>query len=78
MSKTKLHDSQRAPCLLPLKGMIVLEVFKTNWLKVELPDGQFPLVSVGPVILADGAEGYFIRKEIVYESQASAPPPHIQ
>ena len=65
-------------CPLPLEGEFVLEGFKNSWLREELLDGQAPMVSVGPVILADGAEGYSIRKEIVYKNQASAPPLYIQ
>lgn len=76
--KAPLRDSQGRFCPLPLEGEFVLEGFKNSWLREELPEGQIPMVSVGPVILSDGAEGYSIRKEIVYENQASVPPFRIQ
>jgi hypothetical protein len=76
--KTKLYDSQGKLCPLPPKAEIILEEFKNSWLKEKLPDDQTAVVSVSPEILSDGAEGYSIRKVIVYESQTSAPPLNIQ
>jgi hypothetical protein len=76
--KIKLHDSQGKIRPLPPEGELVVEKFRSSWVNEELLDGQFPVVSVGPTTLADGVEGYTIRKEIIYLNQFSVPRPNIQ
>ena len=56
--KTQLHDSQGRICPLPLEGEFVLEGIRNSWLNEKFPEGWIPMVSVGPTILVDGAEGY--------------------
>jgi len=73
--KAPHHDSQGGINPLPPEGEVVLDEFKKSWLSEQLPEGQFPMVSVGPVVLDDGLEGYSIRKEIVYKNRDSIPPP---
>lgn len=63
--KAHHHDNQGRICPLPLEGRFVFAEFRNSWLRVKLPKGQTPRVSAGPTILADGPEGYSIRKEIV-------------
>jgi hypothetical protein len=59
------RDSRGRLYPLSFKGKFVLDEFKNNWLDVQVPDGYYPRVCVGPAMTGDGAEGYLIRKEIV-------------
>lgn len=63
--ESPLYDSCGRVCPLPLAGELMLLALRKSWLKVQLAEGQSPMVSAGPKTLPDGTEGYSIRKEIV-------------
>jgi len=67
--ESPVHDGQGRIYPIPLAGQIMLEAFRKDWLRENLPQGQIPLVSSGPKVLPDGTEGYSIRKEIVYKQK---------
>lgn len=69
--RTPLHNENGFLWTLPPAGKLVMEVFRRNWFEGEFPEGQIPMISVGPKKLPDGTEGYSIRKEIVYKNLTS-------